>query len=148
MINVPTKYNGSAKSLWKSNLEVLVRSNKSEVIRWHNGVLSVIHWAGEEGEEHCNHSKWHELLNAWTCENMHSPRTVYVGLGSVGRRWGWKKALRQTEQGLGLGLPQKNILLFQDKKREALTKGIGIYLELLKLTKQEDDTVRLIYLGR
>lgn len=53
--------------------------------------------------------------------------------GGEAKRMPWSR----EEQGLGLGLPQNNILLFQDKKREVLPKGIGIYLGSLKLTRQE-----------
>lgn len=59
-----------------------------------------------------------------------------------------KESPEPAEQGLGLDLPPKNILLFQSKKREASAKGIEIYLGSLTLTNLESDTVRLIYLGR
>lgn len=35
----------------------------------YTGVLSGIHWAREEGGEHCKH-KWHEWLNARKWENV------------------------------------------------------------------------------
>ena len=89
MVKVPIEYNGNAKRLCKTNLEVSVRSSK-------RGRSSVICWGlkwnslgSEEGEERCKRNKQYEWLDVWKCECSHPEDCVRGNrecLESAGRR--------------------------------------------------------------
>lgn len=57
MVKVSIEYNGNVKRLWKTNLEVSVRSSKSG---GSNDIYWCLKWnslGSEEGEECCKYSK-------------------------------------------------------------------------------------------
>lgn len=83
---------------------------------------------GRKGEGYFKYNEQYRWLNAWKCENMCRWKTVHSYGGVFGECWQEVRLKESPGPGRIGTLPQKNILLSQDKKGESFAKRIGIYL--------------------